>query len=98
MSRGSGRALVITTMVTHGESSGTGATELAGRPGGGGARRVGQRAKAGPGGTGLAGPPARAARRRAPDRRRRLLRAAELLDRVGARRHRGADRGAAGGR
>src|SRR5215470_18036135 len=94
MRRASGKPTAITCTATRGASSGTAATELAARPGGRARPGDTARAKRGPRRAGLAGAPGRAARGRASDRRGWLPGAAELLDRVTARRQGeiGADR------
>src|SRR5262249_10333354 len=86
ISRASGRPMASTCTGTHGKSSGTRATDLAGRhrrhPHLGDGLDVHDRA----GAAGLAGSPRRAALGRAADRRGRQLRGAVVLDRLCARR------------
>src|SRR5205823_14978130 len=85
-SRVSGSPTAITFSATRGWYSGTGATNLARRPGDGRSRRDAESSHIAARGRRLAGPPGRPTPRRAADRRRRLPGRAELLDRLGARR------------
>src|SRR5712691_12131886 len=98
MSLASGRAPAITTTETHGASSGTGATDLAGRHGHRAARGDPDRPDDRPGRARLARPRRWPARRPEADRTGRLLDAAVLLDRVGARRRPARADGGAGTR
>ncbi len=82
--RASGRPPATTTTETHGASSGTPATDLAGRHRRRGVRRDRDRPDARARRAGLARSPGRAARRRPADRAGRLPRVALVLDRVDA--------------